>query len=223
MTRSQALRGLQNNGRVLYLRTLGSVYLYNSQLCYFTKLSQYQIMRGLMFRSDNRAYQGISKIVDLFADADINHDAARTMLILSMEKDGVITKSNHAVIRVRIFLDFREPELMLCAFQLLYKQRFYSFIMPKLIQGYHSAGASSTCQDKRKLIPSASESGKGTAYLIGLSCLLQNMPKQTTVAELPKVGTATRYLRLLNAKYNAHTAVTATSESLGSSGVRPEG
>ena len=57
-------------------------------------------MRGLVIRSDSRAYEGVSKIVSLFSDESLSRDAARTMAILSKENDGVLLKENFAVIRV---------------------------------------------------------------------------------------------------------------------------
>lgn len=59
-------------------------------------------LRGLLLRSDPRAYQGLSQLIALFADPIIGAHAARTMAILSKDNDGVLTKNNYAVIRVRI-------------------------------------------------------------------------------------------------------------------------
>lgn len=58
-------------------------------------------MRGLMIRSDNRAYVGISRLLAVFEDEEVGRDAARSMVILSRENDGVIAKENSSVIRVR--------------------------------------------------------------------------------------------------------------------------
>ena len=57
-------------------------------------------MRGLVIRSDNRAYTGISRILALFEDDAMGRDAARSMVILSRESDNVIAKENYSVIRV---------------------------------------------------------------------------------------------------------------------------
>lgn len=57
-------------------------------------------MRGLIVRSDNRAYDGVGKLVSLFADEGLSKAAARTMGILSKDNDAVLTKENGAVIRV---------------------------------------------------------------------------------------------------------------------------
>ncbi|CEG83218.1 hypothetical protein RMATCC62417_17178 [Rhizopus microsporus] len=51
---------------------------------------------------------------------------------------------------------------------LLYKQRFFSYSLPKLIQGYHST-----------------QSDIKPNYLIALSFLLKNVPKQILLNELP--------------------------------------
>ena len=57
-------------------------------------------MRGLIVRSDNRAYDAVGKLVSLFADEGLSKAAARTMAILSKDNDAVLTKENGAVIRV---------------------------------------------------------------------------------------------------------------------------
>lgn len=59
-------------------------------------------MRGLVIRSDSRAYTGISRILELFADENLGRDAARSMVILSREHDGVTAKENYSVIRVSL-------------------------------------------------------------------------------------------------------------------------
>ena len=59
-----------------------------------------QSMRGLIVRSDNRAYDGVAKLVSLFADEGLSKAAARTMAILSKDNDAVLIKENGAVIRV---------------------------------------------------------------------------------------------------------------------------
>lgn len=68
--------------------------------------------------------------------------------------------------------------------------------MPKLVQGYQAAGRPLRRDSTFSvLMRNFLESGKGIAYLIGLSCLLQSMPKQTSVAELPKVRASSLLLR----------------------------
>lgn len=56
--------------------------------------------------------------------------------------------------------------------QLLYKQRFFGFLLPKLVAG-HKAAALQADQ---------------AVYLVALSSLLQHIPKQMTLVELPKVS-----------------------------------
>jgi len=59
-----------------------------------------QAMRGLIIRSEAKAYEGLSRLLELLVDPTLSTDAARTMTILSRENDGVITKENFAVTRV---------------------------------------------------------------------------------------------------------------------------
>lgn len=57
-------------------------------------------MRGLVIRSDSRAYTGISRILELFEDEVLGRDAARSMVMLSRESDNVIVKDNFSIVRV---------------------------------------------------------------------------------------------------------------------------
>ncbi|CAD6575428.1 MAG: hypothetical protein CYPHOPRED_005705, partial [Cyphobasidiales sp. Tagirdzhanova-0007] len=111
------------------------------------------IMRGMIIRSDSRAYEGVANLIALLADNHFGKEAARILAVLSQEDNGVITKKNFAVTRM------------------LYKQRFYSYILPRLVEG-------------SKLAP---DSAAATPYLIGLSSLLQSMPKRTMISELSKL------------------------------------
>lgn len=54
---------------------------------------------------------------------------------------------------------------------MLYKQKFFSFLLPKIVSG-HKAAAAGADQ---------------AVYLIALSCLLQHIPRQMSLTELPKV------------------------------------
>lgn len=54
--------------------------------------------------------------------------------------------------------------------QLLYKQRFFTYLLPKLVTSYKAASS----EDQ-------------VIYLTALSSVLQHIPKQLTLSELPKV------------------------------------
>lgn len=97
-----------------------------------------------MIRGDNRAYDGILQILSLFQDRDVCKDAARSLIILSRESDGIISKSNFSVIRVSA-----QSNVELCRLaeahatlplKLLHRQRLYSTVIPKLVQGFHASG-----------------------------------------------------------------------------------
>lgn len=112
------------------------------------------IAKGLVLRSDERGYGILSNILDLFTGQDdaLAEHAARSLRIIADESDRVLSKENFAVIR---FLN---------------RQRFFSFLLPRLVSSYESVPV-----DKRSV------------YLVALSSVLQFMPKQLQVIELPKV------------------------------------
>ncbi|ORY74067.1 ARM repeat-containing protein [Leucosporidium creatinivorum] len=110
------------------------------------------IAKGLVVRSDQRGYDMVVKILELFHDAALGHDAATALGVIAEEGDRVLSKENFAVIR------------------LLYKQRFFTFLLPKLVSGHkESTGADQA------------------VFLIALSCLLHHIPRQLTLTELPKL------------------------------------
>lgn len=148
-----------------------------SLLAGFAKLTfRQQIAKGLVVRSDQRGYDAVGKIVDFFHDPVLGRDAAAALGVVADEGDRVMSKENYAVIRVRpasfVFSDGKTDEV-LDFVQLLYKQRFFAFLLPKLVSG-HKAAASA-------------DQG---VYLVALSCLLLHIPRQIALTELPKV----RYL-----------------------------
>ncbi|GAA5964949.1 hypothetical protein JCM21900_001908 [Sporobolomyces salmonicolor] len=110
------------------------------------------VAKGLIVRSEQRGYAMVEKVLELFHDPVLARDAATLLGVLAEEGDRVLSKENFAVIR------------------LLYKQRFFTFLLPKLVAAYKET------------------TGEGQAvYLIALSCLLQHIPRQLTLTELPKL------------------------------------
>ncbi|GAA5932916.1 hypothetical protein JCM3775_005263 [Rhodotorula graminis] len=110
------------------------------------------VAKGLIVRSDARGYAMVERVLALFRDETLGRTAAASLGAIAEEKDGVLAKDNFAVIR------------------LLYKQRFFTFLLPKLVASYKEA------------------SGPGqTVYLAALSSLLQHLPKQLALTQLPKL------------------------------------
>ncbi|GAA5990089.1 hypothetical protein JCM10908_005818 [Rhodotorula pacifica] len=112
------------------------------------------IAKGLIVRSDQRGYAMVERILDLFHDSELNTAAAASLGVIAEEKDGVLGKENAAVIR------------------LLYRQRFFTYLLPKLVDLYKT----STAEGDAKNI-----------YLVALASLLRHIPKQLTLTELPKL------------------------------------
>ncbi|GAA5902120.1 hypothetical protein JCM8208_002481 [Rhodotorula glutinis] len=110
------------------------------------------VAKGLIVRSDARGYAMVERVLALFHDETLGRTAAASLGAIAEEKDGVLGKDNFAVIR------------------LLYKQRFFTFLLPKLV---------GSCKEA---------TGPGqTVYLAALSSLLQHLPKQLALTELPKL------------------------------------
>ncbi|GAA5820973.1 hypothetical protein JCM3770_006154 [Rhodotorula araucariae] len=110
------------------------------------------VAKGLILRSDQRGYAMVDRVLALFHDPALGRAAAASLGVLAEEKDGVLGKENFAVIR------------------LLYKQRFFTFLLPKLVSSYkETMGADQA------------------VFLAALASLLQHLPKQLALTELPKL------------------------------------
>ncbi|SGZ26113.1 BQ5605_C024g09837 [Microbotryum silenes-dioicae] len=112
------------------------------------------IAKGLVVRSEQRGYDMVSKIVELFDDEVLGNAAAQALGVIADESDQVLSKDNFAVLR------------------LLYKQRFCSFVLPKIVAGHDEA----LCNPSVLAV-----------HLVALSGLLNHIPKQLTLTELPRL------------------------------------
>ncbi|BGP09496.1 hypothetical protein JCM10049v2_005369 [Rhodotorula toruloides] len=110
------------------------------------------VAKGLIVRSDQRGYTMVDQLLDLFHDSELGRTAATSLSVIAEDKDRVLSKENFAVIR------------------LLYKQRFFTYLLPKLVTSYKAASS----EDQ-------------VIYLTALSSVLQHIPKQLTLSELPKL------------------------------------
>lgn len=129
-----------------------------------------QIAKGLIVRSDQRGYDAVDNILSLMNDPELGQDAAAALGVIAEESDRVLSKENFSVIRV-------SPDglsILSCTYvvplQLLYKQRFFSSLLPKLVAAYKAASGADQA-----------------VYLTALSHLLHHIPRQLTLTELPKV------------------------------------
>lgn len=142
------------------------------QACSKTDETRPQIAKGLIVRSDERGYAMVDQLLDLFHDSKLGRAAATSLSVIAEDKDRVLSKESFAVIRVKPFIrsiecqSLTEPSVR----QLLYKQRFFTYLLPKLVTSYKAAST----EDQ-------------VIYLTALSSVLQHIPKQLTLSELPKV------------------------------------
>ncbi|XP_041065385.1 MMS19 nucleotide excision repair protein homolog [Carcharodon carcharias] len=94
------------------------------------------------------------KLIELLADPDLGTEAADGFYVLVSDSTDVLNKATHADVRI------------------MYRQRFFTENVPKLVQGFHSA----------------SEDNKSN-YLKALSHVLNSLPKQVLMTELPSLLT----------------------------------
>lgn len=61
-----------------------------------------QIARGLVVRSDNRGYDWVKRMLSLFPDDHLGRHAARALGVIGGDdSDELLSKRNHAVVKVR--------------------------------------------------------------------------------------------------------------------------
>jgi RNAPII transcription regulator C-terminal len=108
-----------------------------------------QVSRALLVRNHPRALPFVNRLFELFDDAEIGWDAARAIGQVGTV-DKVLTKRNHAVIKV----SFPRPS---CRYQLtstpqvLHSQKYASNILPKIIQGIKDSTGPSVLSGKGRI------------------------------------------------------------------------
>ncbi|GAA6016857.1 hypothetical protein JCM11491_001829 [Sporobolomyces phaffii] len=127
------------------------------------------IAKGLVVRSHERGYKMVDALVELMghADGDLTRHAARELGVIADadDRDRVLSKENFSVIR------------------LLWKQRFFTFLLPKLVDAHKQRTSPSSSPATADSAPPSSSA----VYLIALSSLLHHLPKQLALTELPKL------------------------------------
>ncbi|GAA5979071.1 hypothetical protein JCM5350_007056 [Sporobolomyces pararoseus] len=126
------------------------------------------ICKALIVRSDSLGYKMVEQLLSLFKDPQLGRIAAEQLGVIASESDKVLCKENFSVIR------------------LLYKQRFFTFLLPKLVDA-HQQEQEKKRQTRDTESTTTSSTDTQAVYLIALSSLLQHIPKQLTLTELPKL------------------------------------
>ncbi|XP_048406732.2 MMS19 nucleotide excision repair protein homolog [Stegostoma tigrinum] len=112
------------------------------------------LTKALVLRYHSLAATLTDKLIQLLTDPDLGTEAADGFSVLVSDSSDVLNKATHADIRI------------------MYRQRFFTENVPKLVQGFHSA----------------SEDNKAN-YLKALSHVLNSLPKQVLMTELPSLLT----------------------------------
>ncbi|XP_064418946.1 MMS19 nucleotide excision repair protein homolog isoform X2 [Latimeria chalumnae] len=108
--------------------------------------------KGLSLRYHPLATKLIDKLIELLADPELGSAAADGFSLLMSESPDILNQATHADIRI------------------MYRQRFFTENISKLVGGFHSAS-----EDKK------------SNYLRALSHVLNSLPKQVLMTELPSL------------------------------------
>ncbi|XP_078079207.1 MMS19 nucleotide excision repair protein homolog isoform X2 [Mustelus asterias] len=112
------------------------------------------LTKSLVLRYHPLATTLTDKLIELLTDPDLGTATADGFSMLVSDSTDVLNKATHADVRI------------------MYRQRFFTENVPKLVQGFHSA----------------SEDNKSN-YLKALSHVLNSLPKQVLMTELPSLLT----------------------------------
>lgn len=151
------------------------------------------VSRGLVTRSDQRGFAFAEKLLSLCKDTNFGFVAARAVGLVAEDKDGLLTKENHAVVRVSAvsLLDSS------CFF--IFSYMIAAALSPALVfnsseahcRASHWRQRYALFDGKHKLTPPTFflllETPSESNRLVALSVLLRNMPKQMILTEVPKV------------------------------------
>ncbi|UZJ54019.1 hypothetical protein CBS101457_003339 [Exobasidium rhododendri] len=126
--------------------------------------------RGLLVRNSPTGLTMMDSILSLLRGATtlpnaVIKEAARGLGKVTAE-DEVLCKENGSVIR------------------LLYKQRFVTYVLPKLLEGFHHTRSSTSVTSPTS---SASSSSSSSIHLIAICSLLPSLPKATLLEKLTEI------------------------------------
>ncbi|KAL7416158.1 Dos2-interacting transcription regulator of RNA-Pol-II-domain-containing protein [Mrakia frigida] len=113
------------------------------------------LCRALLVRNHDLGFQFLGQLFTVFSEEEDESLAREVALALTIiaEGDGagILSKRNHSVLR------------------LLHKQKFFNFVLPKIIAGYSASQGSP----------------RQTVYLVALASIIKVIPRALCVAELP--------------------------------------
>ncbi|NWJ09292.1 MMS19 protein, partial [Crypturellus undulatus] len=109
-----------------------------------------QVTKALVLRYHPLSSRLTDKLLELLADAELGAAAAHGFSLLMADAPDVLHRGCHADVRI------------------MFRQRFFTDNVPKLVQGFHGAGPDVKAN-----------------YLKGLSHVLNHLPKPVLVTELP--------------------------------------
>ncbi|XP_069756397.1 MMS19 nucleotide excision repair protein homolog isoform X2 [Narcine bancroftii] len=112
------------------------------------------LTKSLVLRYHPLAATLTDKLMSLLTDPDLGTEAADGFSLLVSDSTDVLNRATHADVRI------------------MYRQRFFTENVPKLVQGFHAAG-----KDNK------------SNYLKALSHVLNSLPKQVLLTELPSLLT----------------------------------
>lgn len=109
-------------------------------------MSDLQLCRGLLVRNHELGFTFLGQLFTVFSEEEDDSLAREVALALTIiaegDGEGILSKKNHAVLRVSHHSRRHVSQVLATdsslhfVFQLLHKQKFFNFVLPKIIEGY---------------------------------------------------------------------------------------
>lgn len=132
-------------------------------------------------------------------DSQVGWDAGRAIGDI-VATDAILTKQNHANIRVGVIV-FILVEGSNCFLQILYAQKYFSGVLPRILVGAQSCGNLSTSAF-RPYLTVCLVPYERSSHLVALASLIKAMPRIAYVQEIPSVCNFDAFILLLSDVYN---------------------
>ena len=130
--------------------------------------------------------KNVDRLIELFDDESVSWDAARALGRIPGE-DKILTKRNHAIIKVRYDCGrrawFTDGQFRSCTHR---STRTPSFLGSLKARRYHVRRLLMRKWDA--LIDQLAESSRQNAYLVALAALIKSVPKSTYAHQMPSAS-----------------------------------
>jgi len=97
-----------------------------------------ELTKALVVRNHDLVHAYVDRLFALFGDESLGWDAAKAIGEIGSGGEGVLTKKNFAVLRVRASLSFVKAHVLILSLKILSGQKFFNTVLPRIVAGVKS-------------------------------------------------------------------------------------